>query len=90
MLFTSTDCIFKLFHLHRAEIELGITAAQAHKENWEQSLKLSEPVLLVLCLKEEGILLLTVALQAQSECNDEGTKRHKSNDMKGQLDKTLC
>lgn len=40
--------------------------------------------MLVLCLKEEGILL-SLALQAQSECNDEGINRQKYNYMKGQL-----
>lgn len=40
-------------------MQLQIMAAQAHKGNWELSLRLSEPVLLVLCLKEEGILLFT-------------------------------
>lgn len=72
MLFTSTECTFKLFDLHRAEMQLQIMAAQAHKGNWELSLRLSEPVLLVLCFKEEGTLLFTVAGQAQSDYSDEG------------------
>lgn len=40
-------------------MQLQIMAAQARKGNWELSLRLSEPVLLVLWLKEEGILLFT-------------------------------
>lgn len=35
MLFTCTEGTFTLFDLHRAEMQLQITAAQAHKGNWE-------------------------------------------------------
>lgn len=72
MFFASTERTFKLFDLHRAEMQLQIAAAQARKGNWELSLRLSEPVLLVLCFKEEGMLLFTEAGQAQSNCNEEG------------------
>lgn len=41
MLFASTEHTFKLFDLHGAEMQLQITAAQAHKGNWELSLRAS-------------------------------------------------